>query len=35
MKAERAVRTLLVPRWAAGLLAAVAVGLVPWTLYLT
>ncbi len=23
------------PRWAAGLLAAVAVGLVPWTLFLT
>lgn len=35
METERAIRTLPVPRWAAALLAAVAVGLVPWTLFLT
>jgi hypothetical protein len=35
MSAQRSAGWLPVPRWAAFLLASVAVGLVPWTLYLT
>jgi|SRR5207244_6335205 len=35
MATERALKALPVPRWAAVLLTAVAIGLVPWTLYLT